>query len=137
LWMNGTSESRWRRKTASVPASLSATRSRKRPGASGGSGATMRRSGSMGGSRGVVRLASEGLDGIEGDHLGEPAALEAIHLAALEEPPGDLVVIGVADALDLVGMPHLVVDPALVVARDAAHEAAHLLDVGGVLDGER
>ena len=31
LWMNGTSDSRWRRKTASVATSLSATRSRKRP----------------------------------------------------------------------------------------------------------
>src|SRR6478609_3614414 len=102
--MNGTSEPRWRRKRASVASSLSPTRSRKRPAASGGAGT---RAGGLGAKADVY--GSERLDGVEGDHLGELAALEAVDFAALEVPPGDLVVIGVVDVLDLVGMAHVVV----------------------------
>src|SRR6202035_1751596 len=135
-WMNGTSESRWRRKISSAAAILSPTRSRKRAGDSGG--AEVARS-VLSAKSGLLMAAGglEGLDRVEADHLLELPALEAVHPTAFEVPPGGLVVIRVGGPPDLVGVPHLVVDLALVRALQRGHELPHLVDVGGVLDHQR
>src|ERR1700726_1406552 len=96
-WMNGTSESRWRRKTSSVASSFGATRSRKRLAWSerspawestrGGGVTRGPRPGRRWGWSRASRDPPEALHGIEAFDLIEAAVAEAVDLAGLEVPP--------------------------------------------------
>src|SRR6202043_2453543 len=132
-WMNGTSESRWRRKTSSVASSFGATRSRKRL-------ACRERSPAWEWTASIARDLSEALHGIEAFDLVEPAVAEAVDLAGLEVPPGDLgllLAVGVAHPLDVLRDAHLLVDAALVLAPDRGDEVAHAVDDAAIVDLDR
>src|SRR5258707_10442574 len=94
-WMNGTSESRWRRKTSSVASSLGATRSRKRlawsersPAWESTSGGLVTRGGPQEGERvSIGSKASEAPYRGEAFHLLHPAVVETVDLAGAEIPP--------------------------------------------------
>src|SRR6187549_2843683 len=135
-WMNGTSESRCWRKTASVASSLSATRSTKRPArtdlaALASSGVASRRGGFC---TSGSWYRSWGGYGSEGHDLLQAAIAEAVDAAALEVPPGILDMIGVLQALHPVRPAHLRVRPLLVGAAHHGEELVQRVQELRVLD---
>src|SRR5262245_43031332 len=134
--MKGTSEPRWSRKTASVAASLSPTRARKR---SGDGGVVLRRRSSAAGLKGwaVIARSCHWLDGREGVDGLEVAVAEAVDLALLEIPPVGLDVVGVGGAVDAVRLAGLMVGLLLLVGAQRGEELAQGVEEVGVLDRHR